>query len=195
MYFDNCFISPGSVWIFNIFINKGSHFPWIHDIEVWIFHNFLYILNLDLTYCTGAPRQNKNNHLGLFRTSPDTWPHVTFSSIHSSDTVSGDAFFVNWWLVSWLGFFAFCCCFWWNCSKNVPKATISFIASSLISYLLFLQQQFKHPVQLKEVFELVDIELFEFVEVFRFLFIECKPKILWFNFACNKSNFFIWLWK
>ena len=150
--------------------------------------HLLTFLIWHLTHCTGAPRQNKNNHLGLFRTSPDTWPHFTFSSIHSSDTVSGDAFFVNWWLVSWLVFVTFCCCFWWNCSKNVPKAAISLIASLLISYLLFLQQQFKHPVQLKEVFELVDIELFEFVEHFRFLFIECKPKLLWFNFACNKSK-------
>ena len=126
----------------------------------------------------------------MFRTSPDTWPHFTFSSIHWFDNVSGGTFFVNWWLVSWLVFVAFCCCFWWNCSKNVPKAAISFIASLLISYLLFWQQEFKHPGPFKEVFEVVDIELFEFVEHFRFLFIECKPKILWFNFACKKSKIF-----
>ena len=155
-----------------------------------MFQNFLYILNL-APHPAGAPRQNKNNHHSLFLTCPDTWPHFTVSSIHSSHIVSGDELFVNWWLVSWLVFVGFCCFFWWNCSKNVLKAAISVIASLLISYLLFLQQQFKHPVQLKEVFELVDIELFEFVEHFRFLFIECKPKILWFNFVCNKSKI-IW---
>ena len=109
-YFDNFFISPGSVWSFNIFINKGSHFPWIYGIEVWMFQNFLYILNL-APHPAGAPRQNKNNHHSLFLTCPDTWPHFTVSSIHSSHIVSGDELFVNWWLVSWLVFVGFCCFF------------------------------------------------------------------------------------
>ena len=64
--------------------------------------------------------------------------------------------------------FVCCCCLWWNCSKNVPKAAISFKASWLISYVSFSQQQFEHPEQLCELFE-------EVFELFLELAVELAP--------------------